>query len=130
MSYFAKVVDSMVTQVIVAEQDFIDNILDTTPGTWLQVSYNTLGGIHYERNDDGSLGDASDDQSKSLRKNYPGIGWHYDFVVDAFYPPKPFDSWTLNTDTYLWDCPVDIPSDYDVYNYNWNEETQTWDAVE
>tara|TARA_R110002153_G_scaffold208332_1_gene360935 strand:- start:2176 stop:2565 length:390 start_codon:yes stop_codon:yes gene_type:complete len=128
MAHFAKIIDGVVIQVIVADQEFIDNYQDTVPGTWIQCSYNTIGGIHYERNIDGSLGDAYDDQSESLRKNYPGIGWHYDFVVDAFYPPKPFDSWTLNTTTYLWDCPVDEPDDFNGMNYIWNEETTSWDA--
>ncbi len=129
MAHFAKVVDALVTQVIVADQSFIDNMVDNEPGTWLQVSYNTLGGIHYERNADGTLGSASSDQSNALRKNYPGIGWSYDFTSDAFYPPKPFDSWTLNTTTYLWDCPVDEPSDFDGMNYNWNETDQSWEVA-
>jgi len=130
MAHFAKVVDGIVTEVIVADQEFIDNYQDTSPGTWLQVSYNTLGGVHYERNENGSLGEASADQSQALRKNYPGKGWHYDFEADGFYPPKPYDSWTLNPSTFAWDCPVEIPSDYSGMNYVWNEENQTWDSVE
>ena len=126
MSHFAKVVDGIVTEVIVAEQEFIDSYQDLTPGTWVQCSYNTLGGIHYVRNSDGSIGDASDDQSLALRKNFPGKGFHYDFVADAFYGPKPFDSWTLNTTTYKWECPVDEPDDFNGMNYDWNEDSQAW----
>jgi len=129
MAHFAKVLDSVVTQVIVAEQDFIDSIVDTVPGTWLQVSYNTLGGIHYERNADGTLGSASSDQSKALRKNYPGIGWHYDFEADGFYSSQPFGGWTLNSSTFLWEPPVAVPDDFDGMNYAWDEDTQKWIEV-
>jgi len=61
-----------------------------------------------------------------LRKNFPGKGFHYDFVADAFYGPKPFDSWTLNTTTYKWECPVDEPDDFNGMNYDWNEDGQSW----
>ena len=73
-------------------------------------------------------GKPSADQSKALRKNFPSSGWKYDGT--GFYLPKPYDSWTLNKDTYHWEPPVEYPSDYLGYNYNWNEEKQTWDAVE
>ena len=128
MAHFAKVNQGKVTQVIVAEQDFIDNFVDTTPGEWIQTSYNTIGGVHYQRNDDDSLGEPSSDQTKALRKNFAGVGFSYDSQADAFIPPKKFDSWVLNTTTYLWEAPVAYPDDGNAYD--WNEETQTWDAVE
>ena len=83
MSHFAKVVSGKVVEVIVAEADFFDIFVDTSPGKWIQTSYNTSGGQH-------RLG------GTPLRKNYAGIGWNYDKTADAFYPPKPYDSWTLN----------------------------------
>ena len=79
MSHFAKVVNNIVTQVIVAEQDFVD----TQDGTWVQTSYNTYGGVH-------SGG------KTPLRKNYAGIGSTYDSTKDAFYSPQPYLSWTLD----------------------------------
>lgn len=124
MGHFCKVVDSTVTQVIVAEQEFFDTFVDTSPGQWLKVSYNTRGGVHYDPN----TGLPSSDQSKALRKNYPGIGYTYDAVRDAFIPPKPYASWTLNDETCLWDAPTPMPTDGQPYA--WDEATLTWVAIE
>lgn len=109
MAHFAKVVNNIVVQVIVAEQEYID----TLSGNWIQTSYNTKGGQH--------------PQNKPLRKNYAGIGYTYDPDRDAFIPPQSYPSWTLNEDTCLWDPPVPYPTD-DKF-YRWNEETQSWDLV-
>jgi hypothetical protein len=128
MAHYAKVLDSKVVNIIVAEEDFFDAFVDETPGTWIQTSYNTHRGVHYTRNEDGSLGEPSDDQSKALRYNYAFIGGWYNYQADAFYPPQPYASWTLDTDIYSWVAPVAYPDDGE--QYNWNEETQTWDAVE
>jgi hypothetical protein len=113
MSHFAKIDDGIVTQVIVAEQDFID----TMNGQWVQTSYNTKGGIHYTPNS------FEADQGIALRKNYAGIGYTYDESRDAFIPPKPFDSWALDDVTCTWESPVPQPKG----NYEWNEEAQVWD---
>jgi hypothetical protein len=81
---------------------------------WKQTSYNTYGGVHKS---DGT----------PFRKNHAGIGFTYDEDRDAFIPPKPYNSWTLNEDTCLWEAPVALP---DTENrYNWNEQNQTWDLV-
>ena len=114
MSHFAKVVDGVVTQVIVAEQEFFQTFVDSSPGEWIQTSYNTHGGEH-------KLG------GTPLRKNYAGIGFTYDRVKDAFIPPQPFASWLLNEDTCLWDAPVDMPDDGKVYT--WDEATVNWVEV-
>jgi hypothetical protein len=127
MAHFARVENGIVQEVLVAEQEFIDNLKYNKPGEWIQTSYNTIGGVHYQRNDDGSLGEPSADQTKALRKNYAGIGYLYDSEVDAFYEPQPYPSWTLDTDGYVWLAPVAHPNDG---VYTWNEETQAWDAVE
>jgi hypothetical protein len=89
MSHFAKVCDGVVVQVIVAEQEFFNTFVDTSPGEWIQTSYNTYGGQHPE--------------GRPLRKNYAGIGFTYDRVRDAFIPPKPEGNYTLNEDTCLWE---------------------------
>ena len=111
MGHFAKVVNGVVTQVIVAEPEFFDTFTDTTPGTWIQTSYNTMGGQHF-------LG------GTPLRKNYAGIGFTYDRQLDAFIPPKRFDSWVLNEETCLWEAPTPIPTDGK--NYRWDETTTSW----
>lgn len=126
MAHYAKVNNGIVEQVIVAEADYFDTFIDTSPGEWIQTSYNTHGGVHYVPNSNRET--ISDDQSKALRKNYAGIGYTYDSARDAFIPPKPYPSWTLNENTCLWEAPVAYPTDGQVYI--WNEETTSWDLVE
>lgn len=123
MGHFAKVSNGIVTRVIVAEADFFNNFVDDSPGQWIQTSYNTRGGVHYAPN----ANEPSEDQSKALRKNYAGIGYTYDTTRDAFIPPQPFNSWTLNEDTCLWDSPVPYPADGKLYK--WNEELVNWEEV-
>ena len=103
MSHFAKVENGIVTQVIVAEQDVIDTGI--FGHGWVQTSYNTQGGVHL-------LG------GTPLRKNYAGVGYSYDETLDAFVPPKPFKSWTLNKDTCLWEAPTPMPVDGKIYEWN------------
>ena len=123
MGHFAKVSNGIVTKVIVAEADFFNNFVDDSPGQWIQTSYNTRGGVHYQPN----TNEPSEDQSKALRKNYAGIGYTYDATKDAFIPPQPFNSWTLNEDTCLWNSPVAYPEDGKLYK--WNEEILNWEEV-
>lgn len=123
MAHFAKVIDGTVDQVIVAEPEFFNDFVDSSPGQWIQTSYNTLGGVHY----DPETKEPSADQSKALRKNYAGIGYSYDTERDAFMPPKPFESWTLNETSCLWDSPVAMPDDGQLYT--WNETEQRWDVM-
>ena len=127
MAHYAKVTNGIVTRVIVAEQDFIDNMVSDRPGEWIKTSYNTRGGVHYTQDEDGNFTTPSEDQSKALRKNYAGVGWVYDLEEDAFHEPQPYPSWTLNSTSFMWEPPVDCPTDGN--DYTWNEETQTWDAV-
>jgi hypothetical protein len=110
MSHFAKVIDDIVTEVLVIEQDVIDTGIFGDPSLWVQTSYNTYGGLHPE--------------GRPLRKNYAGIGFTYDLVRDAFIPPSPYTSWLLNEDTCLWYAPVSKPDDENPYR--WDEETLTW----
>ena len=107
MAHFAKVDKGIVKQVIVAEEGFFDTFVDDTPGKWIKTSYNTRGGVHYEPNSN----TPSVDQTKALRKNFAGKGYHYDETNDAFYAPQPFSSWTLNNTSYIWEAPVARPTD-------------------
>lgn len=116
MAHFAKVLNGKVVQVIVAEPEFFNTFRDTSPGTWLQTSYNTRGGVHYGP-------DGQPDGGVPLRGNYAGVGYVYDAANDVFYAPRPFPSWTLGSD-WLWHPPVPYPSDGDVYM--WHEATLTW----
>jgi len=122
MAHFAKVQDGIVTQVIVAEPEFFNTFVDTSPGEWIQTSYNTRGGVHYAPNSN------DPDGGEALRKNYAGIGFTYDRDRDAFIPPRPYASWTLNDSTCLWEAPVSYPTDGQ--DYIWNEDTTSWDLIE
>jgi len=88
MAHHAKVVNGIVTQVIVAEPEFFNTFIDSSPGEWIQTSYNTHGGQHPE--------------GRPLRKNYAGIGFTYDVERDAFIPPKPEGDYALDEETCLW----------------------------
>ena len=120
MSHFAEVINGIVTRVIVVDQDFINTGKLGNPSKWIQTSFNTYGGIHYNN----KTGNPSEDQTKSLRKNYAWVGDNYDETRDAFFRPQPFNSWTLNESTCLWESPVPYPADGG--RYLWNEEKQIW----
>ena len=106
MSHFAKIDNNnIVTQVIVAEKDFINSGAVGDEFLWIQTSYNN-----------------------SFRKNYAGVGFTYDKAKDAFIPPKPFASWALVEDTCQWEAPTAMPDDGKMYT--WNEETTAWVEVE
>ena len=127
MAHFAKVENNIVTQVIVAEQDFIDILPDSNQ--WVKTSYNMRGGVYYDPNTNEPVEDQSiiQDDPARMRKNYAGIGYTYDESRDAFIPPKPYSSWTLNEETCHWDSPVPYPTDGE--SYIWNEETTSWDLI-
>ena len=120
MAHFAKVENGIVTRVIVAEPEFFETFVDDSPGEWIQTSYNTRGGVHYGA-------DNQPDGGEALRKNFAGVGFTYDVSRDAFIPPKPFASWTLNEDSCTWSAPVAYPDDGNMYT--WNEDTQAWDQT-
>ena len=117
MAHFAKLENNIVTQVIVVsnqdildengqenEQKGIDFCSNLLGGTWKQTSYHAR-----------------------IRKNYAGIGYKYDATLDAFIPPQPYASWTLDEATAQWKAPVDMPTDGK--NYTWNETTKSWDVI-
>lgn len=115
MAHFAQLNDeNLVTQVIVvanedtADQDGVENeaigiafCTNLLGGRWVQTSYNA-----------------------NIRKNYAGIGYKYDATLDAFIPPQPFASWTLNEETAQWEAPTPYPDDGK--RYSWDEETTSW----
>ena len=117
MSHFAKVCDGKVTQVIVADASFFDTFVDSSPGAWIQTSYNTRGGVHYGA-------DGQPDGGEALRGNYAGIGYTYDQANDVFYAPQPYASWTLSQTTWLWSAPVPYPDDGLIYT--WDEASGAW----
>ena len=130
MAHYVKVVDGNVVNGIVAEPEFFDTFVDSSPGEWIKTSYNMRGGVYY----DPATGEPHADQAGMIaadegrqRKNYAGLGYTYDRTRNAFIPPKPFASWTLNEDSCLWEPPVAYPTDGKVYR--WDEETTNWVEV-
>jgi len=115
MAHFAKINNGIVERVIVAEPEFFNTFVDTSPGEWIQTSYNTHGGQHTQG-------------GTPLRKNYAGVGYAYDSTRDAFIPPKPYSSWVLDEETCLWNAPTPYPDDGKVYS--WEEEALSWIEVE
>jgi len=111
MAHYAKVENGIVTKVIVAEAEFFETFVDSSPGEWIQTSYNTHGGVH------------SNDEAP-LRKNYAGIGYTYDTIRDAFISPQPYPSWLLIEESCLWEAPIPYPTDG--LMYQWNEEITNW----
>ena len=102
MSHFAKIDnDKIVTQVIVAEQNFINSGVVGDSFLWIQTSYNN-----------------------NFRKNFAGVGMTYDLTRDAFIPSQEFASWTLNESTCQWEAPVAHPDDGK--DYTWDEDTTNW----
>ena len=118
MAHFAQLnEENIVTQVIVvanqdtADKDGVENeaigiefCTNLLGGTWKQTSYNA-----------------------NIRKNYAGVGYKYDAALDAFIPPQPFASWTLNNQTAQWEAPTPYPTDDK--RYTWDEATTAWVEV-
>ena len=118
MSHFAEVKNGIVTQVIIAEQDFIDTL--PNPNEWIQTSYNTRENVHYDQN-------GEPDGGVALRANYAGIDYIYDAQNDVFYAPKPMESWVLNTTKWKWLPPIPYPDDGK--EYVWNESIISWELI-
>ena len=122
MAHYAKVLDGKVVEIKVADANFMSTFVDETPGTWLETSKKTHGGILY--NDDGTK---ASNQSGAIRKNYATIGGNYDIWNDAFYEAQLFASWTLNKTTYEWQAPIGYPNDGK--DYIWNESSTSWKEI-
>jgi len=113
MSHYAKVVDGKVSQVIVAEADFFNSFVDSSPGAWIQTSYNTQGNKHPE--------------NRPLRGNFAGVGYTYDQANDVFYAPQPYPSWTLDKTVWTWAAPTPMPTEGGPFN--WDEATKSWVSI-
>lgn len=120
MAHFAKVEGGLVVDVIVADQDFIDALPDAA--SWIQTSYNTRHGVHYNQET------WEPDGGTPLRKNYASVGYIYNALLDAFIPPKPYPSWVLDENICDWVAPVAKPDDGQLYR--WDEPTLSWVVAE
>ena len=117
MAHYAQIDENnIVTQVIV-----IDN-KDTADANGVEKEY--IGAAYCERLFGGTWKQTS--YNATIRKNYAGIGYKYQSDIDAFVPPKPYASWTLDANA-QWQAPVAMPTDGKMYS--WNEANQTWVEV-
>jgi hypothetical protein len=120
MAHFALVEDGIVMNVIVAEKHVIESGIYGDPLDWIQTSYNTKGGVHYDsatKQPDGGI---------PLRKNYAVIGGLYDKERDAFYEVQPYPSWILNEETCIWEAPLPYPDVPNTKMYLWDEANLEW----
>lgn len=107
MAHYAKIVNDIVELVIVVEDMFVAEL----EGEWVKTSYNTQAGVHLQN-------------AQPLRKNYAAPGYTYDRIRDAFIPPKPYPSWTLDEETCHWNAPIPMPVDGSAYV--WDEGRSMW----
>ena len=105
-------------------EEFYGNFLG---GTCKRTSINTFQNQHLALNEAGDDYVLSDTQEKAFRGNYAGIGYTYDTDNDVFIAPKPYDSWIIDEDTWIWEPPTPMPDDGNMYM--WNEDTQSWDLI-
>ena len=156
MGHYAKVKQGKVVKVITADSSFFNNFIDDSPGRWIKTSYNTRKGLHYQADsnitssivwsdasgsvwDTLSIANASGsapitkvEQAKTLalRGNYAGIGFEYDSTLDAFFAPKPYNSWTKDTGSYTYEAPVAYPvgalTGSHTGSWIWEESSLSW----
>ena len=110
MAHFAEIDENnIVIRVLVTNNDEpnegYDWLVENLGGTWIQTSYNG-----------------------NIRKHFAGIGFNYNQELDAFIPPRPFDSWTLNEQTCQWQSPTTYPTDG--FTYLWNESELAWELAD
>jgi hypothetical protein len=121
--------NNIVTRVLVGDNNDPNGdegyqwLIDNLGGTWVKTSYNAIGG----KRRDPETNEITNDPG--FRKNYAGIGYSYDATKDGFIPPKMFNSWILNEDTFLWEAPIARPTT-EGKMYLWNEETFSWDEFD
>lgn len=121
MAHFAKLdKNNIVTFVTVgsnADRGDEQALSKRTGDTYKQTSYNTRGGVHYGQ-------DGQPDGGVAFRANYAGIGYTYDPINDVFYAPQPYPSWTISEPAWIWQAPIPMPQDGNVYV--WDEDTLSW----
>lgn len=124
MAHFALLDENNIVTFVTVGRDEDDGkeaeLSARTGQVYKQTSYNTRGGVYYTPN----TNEPDPDQSKAFRKNYAGLGYTYDEIIDGFVPPQPYPSWVLNSFTGLWESPIPYPTDGK--RYEWDEDTQSW----
>lgn len=121
MAHFAKIgIDNVVLEVLV-----VNNIDCMTP----QGEEKEEIGVEFLKNLTGHEVWKQTSYNGSFRKRYAGAGYTYNSSLDAFVPPKPYPSWTLDNESAAWSPPIPMPTTEGKY-YNWNEDNQSWEEHE
>ena len=110
MAHYAFLDENNIVVEVITGKDETELIDGFTPEQW----YENFRGLKCVRTS----------YNKQIRKNYACIGFIYDETRDAFYAPQPYQSWTLDETTCLWESPVPYPVDEKVYE--WNESNKEW----
>lgn len=113
--------NNVVTEVIVGKDEGEDGV------DW-EVQYAAIRGQTCKRTSYNTHAGKHQGGGTPFRKNYAGIGYTYREDLDAFLPPQPFPSWTLDEATGMWQAPTPRPDDGQAYV--WNEETASWVVLE
>jgi hypothetical protein len=121
MGHFAKILNGTVINIIVAEPEFFKTFQDTSPGEWIQTSYNTRSNVHHLPNSNTPSG------NPAMRGNYATIGGVYDRTNDVFYRTQPYPSWILNEQRWEWEAPTPMP--VDDQTYIWDEIDKSWKSI-
>ena len=112
MQHFAHITNGIVDQVIVIDAETLATGYWGDPSEWVETCQHTWGNKHREN-------------GTPLRKNFAEIGSTYDAEKDAFIPPKPYDSWVLNEETYVWEAPITKPKNTE-NPFVLNESLKNW----
>lgn len=125
--------NNIVEQVINGIDEDDTSTLPSEFSSWEEFYSDLLGSVSCKRTSYNTFENAHTDGKTAFRGNYASIGYTYDSTNDVFYGPKPYESWTLNTDKWVWQAPNDLPDDGKMYY--WNEESyqadnsQGWEEV-
>lgn len=112
MAHYAFLDDNNIVTEVITGVDETQLIEGKTPEVW----YGEFRGQRCVRTS----------YNANIRKNYAGIGYQYDEALDAFIPPKPFESWLFDEETCRWYSPVPMPEPEEDKFYVWDEEVQNW----
>lgn len=118
----------MAHYAILDEQNIVINVIvgtdESSSGIDWEKYYGNLYNSTVKRTSYNTFENTHVNGGTPFRGNFASVGYTYDESLDAFIPPKPFDSWTLNTDRFDWDPPVPRPVDHNIWV--WDEDNQQW----
>lgn len=125
----------MANYAILDENNFVINVIfgidetETIDGLDTETYYGNEFGKRCVRTSYNTIGNKHKEGGVPFRKNFAQVGYKYD-EVGFFDTVKPFESWTFNTETYLYDSPIPMPATMGGIVHNWNSSTLSWDKID